>query len=95
MEKQPAAFVVRFSQHYFYTGRDERLARGTLFPSFARILTYLTAAEVARSLRELNYSDAIVTNLYGVPVLPEETVAADVRSTNEFQDAWRTVVAAQ
>src|SRR5438105_3869966 len=81
-------YIVLFAKEYFFTGRDsDGYARGTLFPSFATGMTYLTAAAVAQALRRSGYKDAIVADLHGQPVLPGET-KKDVCEPEEFKRVW-------
>lgn len=89
--QQQQDYVVRFAAKYFFVGRDEEgRPTGTEYPSFARLLTYRTALEIARSLRTLEYPDAVVCTIYGTPALPEDVAAPSEAATesSEFKSAW-------
>jgi hypothetical protein len=85
----PVAFIVKFARIYYFTGRNrDGSARGTWAASFATAMTYLTACGVARSLRSMGHRDAVVTNLYGHVILPEEALIADPCASDEFKEVW-------
>lgn len=82
-------YIVRFSENLYFCAIDSSgEVIGTPFPSFAARFSYLVGAEIAAALREKGYADAVVTNLFGQPVIPEDEVIPDIRDTEDFKKAW-------
>lgn len=93
------AFTVRFAAKYFYVGRDAlRQPLGTFFQSRGLMMSYPVALEVAKNLRDLGYSDAVVCTSAGRPALPEHIDAAaddldavaNARTSQEYLLMWGT-----
>jgi hypothetical protein len=84
-------YVVRFATDRFFKARtsDGKAALGSPYMSFARQMTYLTATEVAQSLHELGYVDAVVCDRRGQPVSLESIQNPPAREDiSEFIDVW-------
>jgi len=81
--------LVRFAENCFFRSRtsDGQAARGTLYMSFGKRMTYLTAVQVAEFLRAMGYPDAIVCNLYGVPI-DATNFPSPVFNVDEFVSVW-------
>jgi hypothetical protein len=86
-------YTVRFATDRFFKARtsDGKAALGTPYMSFARQMTYLTATEVAQSLHELGYQDAVVCDREGQPVSLESIQnPPNSEDISEFADVWET-----
>src|ERR1700733_9966947 len=85
------SFLVRFSECYFFTRRDETGPRGTLYPSAGTHFAYNDADEICRRVRDLGYPDAVVVDRQGVPVtevsaVEEVSSLVDELWSNEISD---------
>jgi len=65
---QNPLFLVRFSERYFFTRRDESGPRGSIYPSAGTHLAYNDADEICRRTRDSGYPDAVVTDRLGRPI---------------------------
>jgi hypothetical protein len=93
--KTPRPYVVRFNKDFFFCGRSaDGTVKGSPFSSVAVRLTYAIGCEVCECLRELGFEDAVVTNIFGFPVIPTGVVTADLQETEEFKEAWAAEPAA-
>ena len=91
-ERTPRPFVVRFSEQFYFCGNEpDGTAKGSPFSSCAIRFTYALGAEICAALREKGYDDAVVTNIYGFPVLPQEAGCADIRQSEDFKQAWNAI----
>ncbi len=95
-KRVPRPHVVRFSGQLYFCGLEsDGVPIGSPFSSVALRFTYATGAEICAALHELGFDDAIVTNIYGFPVLPQEAGDGDMRQSEDFRQAWRPAEAAK
>jgi hypothetical protein len=81
-------FIVRFSDNYFFTGRQDGNPAGVLSPSMAKFLTYDGAILIVQALHQLGYEDAVVCTTRGWVVMPEDFQQEDSSAEEEFLTAW-------
>lgn len=95
MHLKQSKYLVRFADRYFFVGLDENGSpTGTLYPSYARTMSYMVAVEVAIRLQDIKYTDAVVATQYGKPALPEDTRALvkNLGESDEFKSAWNSAM---
>jgi hypothetical protein len=87
-------FLVRLSGKYFYIARipNDRRMHGTLYMSYGLRMSYRVACEVALRIRNLGWSDALVTNLNGDPIsldnIPVEEHTPQGPDDRELASVW-------
>jgi hypothetical protein len=83
-------FIVRFSGTFFTKRDPDGCPRGTNYPGFATVMEYSVAADVAQSLRDAEYSDAIVCLPTGEPAQQSDIglEPADVGRIASFIKIW-------
>ena len=85
----PKIFIVRFGGFHFFTKREGGVPLATYYPSQATAMSYIVAFDLAQTLREFGFSDAVVCLPEGVPAgVPDIHAARDTRSGDEFTSVW-------
>ena len=91
-EQIPARYLVRVNHNSLFKARTvEGKVLSTKVMSYARSMGYDAADEVARSLQEIGFAGAVVSDLYGQPVdLTTLNSAPARKGLEEFLDIWLT-----
>jgi hypothetical protein len=89
-EKIPTRYLVRLNHNSFFKARTpEGKVLSTKVMSFARGMGYDAADEVARTLQEMGFVGAVVSDLYGQPIdLKTLNSVPSTDGLKEFLGIW-------